>query len=81
LQWSYLHNLVRNWMGEEGTIERITCSFRGANVKGQTVTGRGRVTSVSEQDGRLVAELEVWTENDAGERLAPGTARVSFPSD
>ena len=79
LQWSYLHNLVRNWIGEEGRIERLTCSFRGANVKGQTVTGRGRVTAVSEEGGRTVAELEVWTENDAGDRLAPGTARVSFP--
>jgi hypothetical protein len=78
LQWSYLHNVVRNWIGEDGRIERISCSFRGANVKGQTVTGRGRVTGVSEEGGRLVAELEVWTENDAGDRLAPGTARVSF---
>jgi acyl dehydratase len=79
LQWSYLHDVVRQWMGEEGRIERMACSFRGANVKGQTVTARGRVTAVAEEQGRRVVDLEVWTENDAGERLAPGTARVSFP--
>ena len=82
LQWAYLHDVVRQWMGDEGKIERISCSFRGANVKGQTVTARGRVTAVSaaSEDGRRVVELEVWTENDAGERLAPGTARVSLPA-
>ena len=79
LQWSYLHNVVRQWMGDEGTIERIACSFRGANVKGQTVTARGRVTSVVDDGDRRVIELDIWTENDAGEPLAPGTARVSFP--
>jgi acyl dehydratase len=79
LQWAYLHNVVRRWIGDDGKIERITCSFRGANVKGQTVTARGRVTGVSDDGGRRVIELEVWTENEAGERLAPGTARVSFP--
>jgi len=80
LQWSYLHNVVRNWMGEEGRLERMSCSFRGANVKGQTVTARGRVTAVTEEQGRRIVDLEVWTENDAGQPLAPGTARVSFPS-
>jgi acyl dehydratase len=80
LQWSYLHNVIRQWMGDEGTIERITCSFRGANVKGQTVTGRGRITSVVDVGDRRVVELDVWTENDAGEPLAPGSARVSFPA-
>jgi acyl dehydratase len=78
LQWSYLHNVVRQWMGDEGTIERIACSFRGANVKGQTVTARGRVTSVVDDGDRRVIELDIWTGNDAGEQLAPGTARVSF---
>jgi acyl dehydratase len=79
LQWAYLHNVVRQWMGDDGRIERMACSFRGANVKGQTVTARGRVTAVADGGGRRVVDLEVWTENDAGERLAPGTARVSFP--
>ena len=79
LQWAYLHDVVRQWMGDDGRIERMACSFRGANVKGQTVTARGRVTAVAEDGGRRVVDLEVWTENDSGERLAPGTARVSFP--
>jgi acyl dehydratase len=79
LQWSYLHNVLRQWLGDDGAIEHLSCSFRGANVKGQTVTARGRITGVSEREGRRVFELDVWTENEAGQPLAPGTARVSRP--
>jgi acyl dehydratase len=80
LQWSYLHNVLRQWMGDDGTIEHLNCSFRGANVKGQTVTARGRITAVSERGARRIVELDVWTEDEAGQPLAPGTARVSLPA-
>ena len=80
LQWSYLHNVLRQWLRDDGTIERLSCTFRGANVKDQTVTARGRITAVSEREGRRVVELDVWTENEAGAPLAPGTARVIIPA-
>lgn len=75
LQWSYLHNLLRQWIGEEGRILRLSCQFRAPNTKGMTVTARGRVTAVR---GREV-DLEVWTESDDGAKLAPGTATVTLP--
>ncbi|HUO48318.1 MAG TPA: MaoC/PaaZ C-terminal domain-containing protein [Acidimicrobiales bacterium] len=80
LQWSYLHNALRQWMGDDGRIERMHCQFRAANVKGQTVTAHGRVTEVRADGDRLVAELEMWTENQDGQRLAPGGATVSVPA-
>jgi acyl dehydratase len=80
LQWSYLHNVVREWMGEEGQILRLSCQFRGPNLKGQTVTGRGRVTAVRPGTDRTEVDLEVWTENQDGQPLAPGAATVSLPS-
>jgi acyl dehydratase len=80
LQWSYLHNVVREWIGDEGRIEHLSCQFRGPNLKGQTVTGRGRVTAVRPGQGRTEVDLDVWTENQEGQPLAPGTATVSIPS-
>ncbi len=80
LQWSYLHNLLREWMGERGTIERLSCQFRGPNTKGQTVTAGGRVTAVHPGPERTEVELEVWTKDQKGDPLAPGSATVSFPS-
>jgi acyl dehydratase len=77
LQWAYLHDMLRQWVGEEGRIEKMSCQFRRANVRGQTVTARGRVTAVQSRDGRRVIELDVWTEDQGGVRLAPGKATVS----
>ena len=77
LQWSYLHAMLRQWLGADATILRASCSFRALNLKGTTVTARGVVTAVREDpDGRTLADLDVWTENEDGRKLAPGTATV-----
>jgi acyl dehydratase len=78
LQWSYLHNLVRDWLGEDGAIVSIKCQFRAANTKGQIVTAKGVVAAVHTDDGRRFADLEVWTEDQDGKKLAPGTAVVEL---
>ena len=78
LQWAYLHNLLRDWLGEGGKIVSVQCQFRAPNTKGITVTARGVVTAISEEDGRRRAHLDVWTEDDEGKKLAPGTAVVEF---
>jgi len=78
LQWAYLHNMLRNWVGDDGDILELSCQFRRPNIKEQTVTARGVVTSVAQEDGRQVVELEVWTEEQNGSKLAPGRARVAL---
>ena len=76
LQWAYLHNVVRDWLGDRGRIVRMDCQFRAVNTKGQTVTARGRVESVHERATDLLVELRVWTEDQDGNPLAPGTCTV-----
>jgi acyl dehydratase len=78
LQWSYLHILVRDWLGEDGRIASLSCQFRGANTKGMTVTVRGVVTAVRTEGGRRYGELDIWTEDDEGRKLAPGSATVEL---
>jgi acyl dehydratase len=50
LQWSYLHNLLREWLGESGSIESVSCQFRSVNTKGMIVTARGRVVGAETVD-------------------------------
>jgi acyl dehydratase len=78
LQWAYLHNLLRDWLGTGGRIVSVQCQFRAANTKGMTVTARGVVTAIGEEDGRRLAHLDVWTEDGDGKKLAPGTAVVEL---
>jgi acyl dehydratase len=76
LQWSYLHIMLRNWLGGDGRIERMGVQFRSPNVKGQTVTTHGTVTAIREEGGKKYIDLEVWTDNQNGDKMAPGTATV-----
>jgi acyl dehydratase len=79
LQWAYLHDLLRQWIGDGGQIVRLACQFRAANTKGMTVVARGRVTAVRDEAGRRLVDLDVWTESDQGDKLAPATATVALP--
>jgi acyl dehydratase len=76
LQWSYLHNVLRGWIGDRGRILRLSCRFAGPNTRGMVVIATGVVTAVREEADSQEIDLEVWTEDGDGGRLAPGTATV-----
>lgn len=76
LQWSYLHNAIRGRLGDDGRIVRLSCRFHAPNTKGMTVRAGGTVTAV--RDG--LVDLDVWVEDQDGNRLASGTATVALNS-
>ena len=79
LQWAYLHVLLREFLaGSGGRIVKLHCQFRGASEQHHTVTAKGVVTAVREEGGERLVDLDVWTENAAGERTTPGKAVVVF---
>src|SRR5579864_7668043 len=51
LAWTYLHNVVREWIGEQGRIVTMSCQFRSPTIKGLTVTASGVVTGVRSENG------------------------------
>jgi acyl dehydratase len=76
LQWAYLHNVVRQWIGEKGRIVTMACQFRNPNLRGQTVTAHGRVTKVENGPDGVDVDLDVWTQDQDGNKLAPGSCTV-----
>ncbi|MGX7680148.1 MaoC/PaaZ C-terminal domain-containing protein [Jatrophihabitans sp. DSM 45814] len=78
LQWSYLHNMLRGWLGNDGQISKLGVQFRAPNTKNMTVTAHGVISGIREEAGAKVIDLEVWTESDEGKKLAPGTATVTL---
>ena len=80
LTYAWLHCMFREWLSPLGRVVRMACQFRGAVLKGDTVTCSGVVTRVYEDGGRRMADLDVWAENQRGERIVPGTATVTFQS-
>ena len=79
LQWSYLHSLLRSWIGDDGRILRLSCQFRSPNIRNQVVSARGKITAIRDEGLDTVVDLDVWTENDSGQAMAPGSATVAIP--
>jgi hypothetical protein len=80
LQWAYMHCLLREWLaGTNGRILTLTCQFRAASEQHHTVSAKGVVTAVRDENGERVVELDVWTEIEDGTTLAPGSATVAIP--
>jgi len=76
LQVAYLHNLVRDWLDDRGRILTFSCRFNSPNLRNQVVSANGRVTEVTDRADGMEAVLEIWTADEAGNRLAPGTCTV-----
>jgi len=78
LQVSYLHNMLRDWIGDDGMIKKFSCQFRSMNFKNDTITAKGKVLKKYEQGGEKLVDLDVWTENQAGQQLCPAKATVAL---
>lgn len=71
---------VRDYIGLAGTIRRLR-GFRmnSFNLVGQTVTVRGRVTAKSREGDLGLVEIELWSENENGVSVGPGSMMVTLP--
>jgi acyl dehydratase len=78
LQLSYLHNMLADWLGDDGRIIKVATQFRGQNLRGQTLTAKGKVTAVRKEADETVVDLDVSVEAGDGTVLAPGTATVAI---
>jgi acyl dehydratase len=78
LQWSYLHSMLRDWLPPGGRIVAIRAQLRAPNRKGSTITAHGIVTAVHTEAGIRRIDLDVWIEDEQGNRLAPGSATVEL---
>ncbi len=79
-QTELLVQMLQRWLGTTGWLQKISFSHRQVAVLGETLTGRGRITALREEDGNHLADLEVWVEKGPGEVTTPGTATVVLPT-
>lgn len=71
-----LGSFVEQWSGA-GTLRRLGTTFRGLVLPGRTIRLCGAVTQ--KDDATRTVEIDVWLENDDGERCVIGTATVRLP--
>ena len=81
LKGAWVGQVATGWMGRHGRLRRFEIQYRGVDVPGRIATARGVVqrTSIDEASGEGRAELELWLENEAGDRTVRGSATVALP--
>jgi acyl dehydratase len=78
LSMGFVAQVVTDWAGA-GAVRKLGVRFAGLVRLKDTVTCKGRVLAKSETGARLV-DLEVWAENQRGEKIVTGKATVALPS-
>lgn len=76
----WLGQLVTDWMGDDGTLKKLSCQIRHPSIMGDINTVRGKVKDKRVEDGECLVDCEVWVENQAGLVTAPGQATIALPS-
>ena len=66
----WLHQVVDEWLGDEGMITSVNYSNRGATYVGDTLTAGATITAYDPDTGELT--LDVFIKNEQGEVVAPG---------
>ncbi len=76
----YLAQLLTSWMGGSGFLETFEVSFRRVVEPGDRLESSATVVDKEVRDGRHVVILDVFMENQRGERPLQATAEVILPS-
>lgn len=71
--------LVTDWMGTQGTLRSIDVDYRRAALHEDSLRILGLVTDADDDEGVLLVKIDVYIENDRGERPLQGVAIVELP--
>jgi acyl dehydratase len=90
LKRQWLVQLVTDWMGEQGTLKKFSCSYRAMDwprkmatpmtpEEGETWQCKGKVIKKYVEDGRHLVDCAIAIENGKGEETTRGAATVVLP--
>ena len=80
LRFAYLHNMLRDWAGDEAQVRKLGCQYRSINQKDDVLTCVGTITGKRVENGEHLVDLTVDVRNQEGKSTAPGEATVALPS-
>jgi hypothetical protein len=91
LKRAWLVQLMTNWIGDQGTLKKLSCQFRAVDwprlmksltepQEGDTWWCKGTVTNKYVEGDEHYVECDIWVENAKGEKTTPGKAVAVLPS-
>ena len=79
LKNAFLGQLITEWISPQGVLRKLGCQYRGMDVPGDTILGKGIITRKYISNGCHLIDCEIWLENPDGEKTTPGTATFELP--
>jgi acyl dehydratase len=79
LSMGFVAQCVTDWAGA-GAVRKIGVRFAGLVRLKDVITCKGRVLGKSSKNGTHLIEVELWAENQKGEKVVTGKATVGLPS-
>ena len=87
LKRAWLVQLLTDWIGEQGTLKKFSCQFRGMDYprlmetvvepqEGETWWCKGTVTKKYAEGDKHCVDCNIWVENGKGEKTTTGSATV-----
>ena len=77
---SFLGQLITDWIGEQGSLKKLSCSYRGTNFPNESLACKGKVSRKYVEDGEHYVVFDIWAENVRGEKTISGMATITVPS-
>ncbi len=76
----FLGQMLTDWLGEGGSLKKLSLSYKGMNFPGEALTCKGTVAKKYIEDDQHFVVLGIWAENPRGEKTLSGTAIITLPS-
>ena len=80
MSMALLAQVLTEWAGSEGKLKRMECDFRRYVQPGDTLNCIGLVTDTESEGDENRVVMDVYIENQRGERAIQGTALVLLPN-
>lgn len=77
---TWMAQVVTNWMGDDGFLKKLYCQIRLPNTVTDTTWVRGRVGRKYVAGSEYLVDLELWGENQRGQRNTLAWATASLPT-
>ena len=77
---SFLGELATGWMGEQGMLRKLSCSYKGMNYPNESITCKGKINRKYVDGSQHCVECSLWAENARGEKTVTGMAVVIMPA-
>ena len=79
LSMGYLGEFLVQAGGAPEAVRKFRARFAKLTWPGDTVTCRGTVTAVRDENGVRLVDCDIWTETQSGERKVTGSATLALP--